>query len=243
MTVTEIAAHRDFLRNTCRLAGTPRMEYQLGKLPGQGLLEIRVKLAATPLLVRTPRTIRRQRPVQLQHAKSTADHAPHTYSFRRARHTCDALRSGLYVRREDQGLARGVSAPGQNRTQELSRATYSPLASADMKPHRSSFDPAYVRCRARFAAFESRCFKALCEFVRADLDNLLDRYYSEGHESMDDFPAWTFERYLRAEWTAARGDVRRSTAARTFFSNKRSDRRGTLRRVPGGTQRRCEYYR
>lgn len=65
------------------------------------------------------------------------------------------------------------------------------------EPDRSSFDPAYIRCRARFVAFEARCFKALCDFVRADLDNLLDCYYSEGHESMDDFPAWTFERYLR----------------------------------------------
>jgi hypothetical protein len=66
-----------------------------------------------------------------------------------------------------------------------------------MKPNHASYDPTYVRWCAKFTTFESRCFTALCEFVRADLDGLLDRYYLEGHASMDDFPAWTFERYLR----------------------------------------------
>ena len=40
-------------------------------------------------------------------------------------------------------------------------------------------------------------------------DDLLDRYYWEGHESLNDFPAWAFERYLQeAERTGAREDVR-----------------------------------
>lgn len=78
-----------------------------------------------------------------------------------------------------------------------------------MKPNHSSYDSTYIRWRAKFMAFESRCFKALCEFVRADLDNLLDHYYLEGHESMDDFPAWTFERYLsESERTGAGEDLR-----------------------------------
>jgi hypothetical protein len=38
---------------------------------------------------------------------------------------------------------------------------------------------------------------------------LLDHYYGEGHESLNDFPAWAFERYLReAKRTGAREDVR-----------------------------------
>ena len=78
-----------------------------------------------------------------------------------------------------------------------------------MKPHRSSFDSAYIRWRSEFVLFEARCFGALCEFVRANLDDLLDRYYWEGYESLNDFPAWAFERYLReAERTGAREDVR-----------------------------------
>jgi len=78
-----------------------------------------------------------------------------------------------------------------------------------MKPHRPSFDPAYTRWRAEFTAFESKCFESLGEFVRTHFDSLLDRYYWEGHESIDDFPAWAFERYLReAERTGAREDVR-----------------------------------
>jgi hypothetical protein len=66
-----------------------------------------------------------------------------------------------------------------------------------MKPNYSSYDPTYIRWRAKFAAFESKCFKALCEFVRAHLDNLLDGHYSEGYESMDDLPARAFEHYQR----------------------------------------------
>jgi len=77
-----------------------------------------------------------------------------------------------------------------------------------MKPQPSSFDPTYLRWRAELASFESTYFEALCEFVRVHFDNLLDRYYWEGHESMDDFPAWAFERYLReTERAMAREDV------------------------------------
>ena len=60
-----------------------------------------------------------------------------------------------------------------------------------------SFDTAYIRWRAEFAPFEANCFAALCEFVRAHFDRLIDRYYDEGHEALTDFPAWAFERYLR----------------------------------------------
>ena len=60
-----------------------------------------------------------------------------------------------------------------------------------------SFDSAYIRWRAQFAPFEANCFDALCEFVHVRFDNLIDRYYRAGHESLDDFPAWAFERYLR----------------------------------------------
>jgi hypothetical protein len=78
-----------------------------------------------------------------------------------------------------------------------------------MKPHRSSFDPTYNRWRWEFAAFESTYFEALCEFVEVHFEGLLDRYCREGHQSMDDFPAWAFERYLRkTERTGAREDVR-----------------------------------
>jgi hypothetical protein len=42
-----------------------------------------------------------------------------------------------------------------------------------------------------------RCLEALCEFVRVHFDKLLDRYYLEGHDSLNEFPAWAFERYLR----------------------------------------------
>ena len=60
----------------------------------------------------------------------------------------------------------------------------------------SSFDTAYIRWRAQFAPFEASCFDALCEFVRVHFDNLIDRYYGEGHEALNEFPAWAFERYL-----------------------------------------------
>jgi len=59
------------------------------------------------------------------------------------------------------------------------------------------FDSSYGRWRAEFANFEAECFGIVCEFVRANFDALLDRYYCEGHESLNDFPAWAFERYLR----------------------------------------------
>jgi hypothetical protein len=66
-----------------------------------------------------------------------------------------------------------------------------------MKPNRSSFDQAYLRWRGEFALLEARCFEALCEFVRVHFDDLLDRYYGKGHESLQDFPAWAFECYIQ----------------------------------------------
>ena len=63
-----------------------------------------------------------------------------------------------------------------------------------------SIDSAYIRRRAEFAPFEANCFDALCEFVRVHFDDLIDGYYQEGHEALNDFPAWAFERYL---WGAA----------------------------------------
>lgn len=65
-----------------------------------------------------------------------------------------------------------------------------------MRSHPSSVDPAYIRWRAEFEPFEAKCFAALCEFVRVQFEDLLDRYYWEGHESLHEFPAWAFERYL-----------------------------------------------
>jgi len=59
------------------------------------------------------------------------------------------------------------------------------------------FDIAYIRWRADFAPFEANGFGALCEFVRVRFYDLIDRYYQEGHESLNDFPAWAFERFLR----------------------------------------------
>ena len=59
-------------------------------------------------------------------------------------------------------------------------------------------DKAYIHWRAKFAPFESRCFEVLYEFVRVHFDTLFDRYYLEGHDSLKDFPAWAFERYLYA---------------------------------------------
>jgi hypothetical protein len=61
------------------------------------------------------------------------------------------------------------------------------------------FPSAYLRSRAEFAPFEANCFDALCRFVRVHFDNLIDQYYQEGHESLNDFPTWAFERYLREE--------------------------------------------
>ena len=60
-----------------------------------------------------------------------------------------------------------------------------------------SLDSVYIRWRAEFAPFEANCFDALCEFVRVHFDDLIDGYYQEGHEALNDFPAWAFERYLR----------------------------------------------
>jgi len=72
-----------------------------------------------------------------------------------------------------------------------------------MKAHRKvsrsveCFDIGYIRWRAEFAPFEANCFDALCAFVRVHFDNLIERYYREGHEALHEFPAWAFERYLR----------------------------------------------
>jgi hypothetical protein len=66
-----------------------------------------------------------------------------------------------------------------------------------MKPKLSSFDQAYLRWRGKFASFEATCFAALCEFVRVHFDDLLNHFYLEGHESLQDFPAWAFERYMQ----------------------------------------------
>jgi hypothetical protein len=60
-----------------------------------------------------------------------------------------------------------------------------------------SLDSAYVRWRAEFAPFEANCFDALCGFVHVHFDNLIDRYYREGHQALNDFPAWAFEPFLR----------------------------------------------
>jgi len=98
-----------------------------------------------------------------------------------------------------------------------------------MKPHRSAFDPAYSRWRTEFVPFEAKCFGALCEFVRVHFDNLLDHYYWEGHESLNDFPAWAFERYLRAtERMGPRGGRAAIDGSTPFFANKRGDRRERL---------------
>jgi hypothetical protein len=86
-----------------------------------------------------------------------------------------------------------------------------------------ALDLAYIRWWADFAPFEARCFAALCKFVRVHFDDLLDRYYLEGHESLNDFPAWTFERYLRqVEQTGATEEVQGPRQARTFSVEQRS---------------------
>jgi hypothetical protein len=59
-----------------------------------------------------------------------------------------------------------------------------------------SFDTAYIRWRLRFAALETNCFEGLCEFVRVHFEKLLDLYYCEGYDSLNDFLEWAFERYL-----------------------------------------------
>jgi hypothetical protein len=58
------------------------------------------------------------------------------------------------------------------------------------------FDIAYIRWRAEFAPFEVDCFDELCEFVRVHFDDLIDRYYRDGYEALNEFPEWAFERYL-----------------------------------------------
>jgi hypothetical protein len=65
------------------------------------------------------------------------------------------------------------------------------------KTCRESFDPAYAQWHAQFLPFESRCFDAVCEFVRIHFEELLERYYAEGNQSLNAFPSWAFERYLR----------------------------------------------
>ena len=66
----------------------------------------------------------------------------------------------------------------------------------ELAPSVACFDIAYIRWRTKFAPFEANCFTALCEFVRVHFDDLIDRYYGEGHEALSEFPAWAFERYL-----------------------------------------------
>ena len=106
----------------------------------------------------------------------------------------------------------------------LFRGSHSLPANADRKAHPSSFDTAYARWRMEFVSFEASCFRSVCEFVRMQFDNLLDHYYGEGHESLNDFPAWAFERYLCAEdRMVGTEDVRRSSEARTHLADKRSD--------------------
>ena len=59
------------------------------------------------------------------------------------------------------------------------------------------FDIGYIRWRADFATFEANCFDQLCEFVRLHFDDLIDRYYRDGHQALHEFPEWAFERYVR----------------------------------------------
>ena len=66
-----------------------------------------------------------------------------------------------------------------------------------MKTTRACLDQAYLRWRGKFASFEAMCFEGVCEFVRVHFDDLLDHFYLEGHESLANFPAWAFERYLQ----------------------------------------------
>ena len=79
-------------------------------------------------------------------------------------------------------------------------ASYRPQALQTLdervKTSPGSFDPAYLRWRAKFASLEAGCFEELCEFVRAHFEDLLDRYYWEGNQSMLEFPSWALDRYL-----------------------------------------------
>ena len=87
-----------------------------------------------------------------------------------------------------------------NRTQTtVGRFCGSPFVSANWLMARDPlpFDSSYGLWRAEFALFEAECLGIVSEFVRVNFDTLLDRYYCEGHESFNGFPAWAFERYLR----------------------------------------------
>lgn len=59
------------------------------------------------------------------------------------------------------------------------------------------FDIGYIRWPADFAPFEADCLDQLYEFVRLHFDDLIDRYYGGGHQTLHEFPDWAFERYLR----------------------------------------------
>jgi len=61
----------------------------------------------------------------------------------------------------------------------------------------SPFDSSYGQWRAEFALFETECLGIVSKFIRVNFDTLLDRYYCEGHTSLNGFLAWAFERYLR----------------------------------------------
>lgn len=65
-----------------------------------------------------------------------------------------------------------------------------------MKSQPLTLDPAYLRWRLEFDSFEVTCFGEFCDYVRLRFDELLDDYYCDGHESLNAFPSWAFERYL-----------------------------------------------
>ena len=67
---------------------------------------------------------------------------------------------------------------------------------APMKSDHLNPDPAYLSWRLEFGSFEVRCFGEFCDFVQLHFDDLLDDYYADGHESLNAFPTWAFERYL-----------------------------------------------
>jgi hypothetical protein len=76
---------------------------------------------------------------------------------------------------------------------------------APMKSQRLTLDPAYIRWRLEFESFEVTCFGEFCDFVRLHFDDLLDGYYGDGHESLNAFAGWAFERYLQdVEGTGSR---------------------------------------
>lgn len=67
---------------------------------------------------------------------------------------------------------------------------------APMKSDYLNPDPAYLSWRLEFESFEVTCFGEFCDYVRIHFDELLDDYYCDGHESLNAFPSWAFERYL-----------------------------------------------